>query len=52
MLGAMENSKKNKEFEREFGDDFKMLLGSMFDGFWIDLGAKLQATWVEIRITN
>jgi hypothetical protein len=52
MLGAMENRRTNKEFEREFGDDFKMLLGSMFDGFWIDLGAKLQATWVEIRITN
>jgi hypothetical protein len=41
---------KLKELEGKFGEDFKMVLESIFDEFWSDFGAKLETKLAENRI--
>ena len=45
--GGRKIEDKLKEFEGKFGEDFKMVLESIFDEFWFDFGAKLESKLAE-----
>ena len=47
MSRGKENRSKLKEFEGKFGEDFKMVLVLIFNGFWFDFGTKLETKLVD-----